>query len=182
MNPAQGLPVTITHARRERPGLPSTRASRPHRSWEVGFGVNGIGNRIDVDGRGADELRLDSLFSGGEFQDLPTVPVGDNASSFRSTSRANAPTTRVVDDHRGIRPRLQRHVVPRRCTNSGSTAFSCAVAPATSRNDGNRPAAPDTTSPRASASTLDCSAPAPISSASATSPIAFSLRFMAGNP
>ena len=45
--------------------------------WEFGVGVNGIGNRIDWTNAERTNYVLDSLFSGGEFNDLPTIPVGD---------------------------------------------------------------------------------------------------------
>ena len=41
------------------------------------MGVNGIGNRIDWTGAERTNYVLDSLFAGGEFNDLPTIPVDD---------------------------------------------------------------------------------------------------------
>jgi hypothetical protein len=79
VNPALGFPVTIT--RNESTdgrgfALDAGAAVLVNR-WEVGFGVNGIANRINWTDMQRTNYVLDNLFSGGEFQDLPTVPVGD---------------------------------------------------------------------------------------------------------
>jgi hypothetical protein len=57
--------------------------------WEAGFGVNGIGNRIDWTGVERTNYVLDSLFAGGEFVDGPTVPVGDERVELPVDVRAN---------------------------------------------------------------------------------------------
>jgi hypothetical protein len=46
-------------------------------SWELGLGVNGIGNRIDWSDVERTPYALNSLFTGGEFVDFPTTPVAD---------------------------------------------------------------------------------------------------------
>ena len=46
-------------------------------NWELGVGVNGIANRIDWTGVERTRYVLDNLFAGGDFLDLPTVPVDD---------------------------------------------------------------------------------------------------------
>jgi len=79
VNLAQGLPVTIT---RNKSGSGSGFAIDAGMAavvgpWEFGFGVNGIANRIDWTDVERTSYVLDSLFTGGEFQDLPTVPVDD---------------------------------------------------------------------------------------------------------
>jgi hypothetical protein len=56
----------------------------------VGFGVNGIANRINWTDMERTSYVLDNLFSGGEFQDLPTVPVGDVEVELPVDVRANA--------------------------------------------------------------------------------------------
>ena len=58
--------------------------------WEFGLGVNGIANRIDWKDVERTNYVLDSLFSGGEFIDLPTVPVGDVRVELPVDVRANA--------------------------------------------------------------------------------------------
>ena len=45
--------------------------------WELGLGVNGIANRIDWRSVRRTNYVLDSLFAGGDFVDLPAVPVAD---------------------------------------------------------------------------------------------------------
>ena len=54
------------------------------------MGVNGIGNRITWTGVERTSYVLDSLFAGGEFNDLPTVPVGDVRVELPVDVRGNA--------------------------------------------------------------------------------------------
>jgi len=79
INPALGFPVTI--ARTE-----STKGSgfaidmgvgAVVDRWEFGVGVNGIANRINWTSVERTNYVLNSLFTGGEFVDLPTVPIED---------------------------------------------------------------------------------------------------------
>ena len=57
--------------------------------WEMGFGVNGIANRINWTSVERTNYVLDSLFAGGEFIDLPTVPVADERVELPVDVRAN---------------------------------------------------------------------------------------------
>jgi hypothetical protein len=57
--------------------------------WQVGVGVNGIANRITWHGVEQTNYVLDSLFAGGDFVDLPTVPVGDVRLELPVDVRAN---------------------------------------------------------------------------------------------
>ena len=79
VNPAMGLPVTILRTTSSSGSGFATDvgAAAILGRWEFGVGVNGIGNRIDWTGAERTNYVLDSLFAGGEFNDLPTVPVGD---------------------------------------------------------------------------------------------------------
>jgi hypothetical protein len=45
--------------------------------WEVGFGANGLGNRITWTDVERTAFRLDSLFGGGSFIESPTIPDVD---------------------------------------------------------------------------------------------------------
>ena len=58
--------------------------------WELGLGVNGIGNHISWTGVERTQYVLDSLFAGGEFNDLPTVPVDDVRVELPVDVRGNA--------------------------------------------------------------------------------------------
>jgi hypothetical protein len=58
--------------------------------WEVGVGVNGIANRMNWTDVTRTNYVLDSLFDGGEFQDLPTIPVEDARVELPVDVRANA--------------------------------------------------------------------------------------------
>ena len=92
VNPAKGLPVTIVrNSSTSGSGVAvdagvATVVGR----WEVGVGVNGIGNRIDWTNTERTNYVLDSLFAGGDFRDLPTVPVGDVRVTLPVDTRANA--------------------------------------------------------------------------------------------
>ena len=79
VNPSLGLPVTIARTLLEEEGAsPSTLGvAAVIDRWEFGFGVNGIANRMDWTDVERTNYALDSLFFGGEFVDLPTVPVAD---------------------------------------------------------------------------------------------------------
>jgi len=92
VNPAKGLPVTIT---RTTAGSGSgiavdVGAAAIVGRWELGLGVNGIGNHINWTGAERTSYVLDSLFSGGEFNDLPTVPVDDVRVELPVDVRGNA--------------------------------------------------------------------------------------------
>jgi hypothetical protein len=58
--------------------------------WQVGVGVNGIGNRITWTGAEQTRYALDSLFNGGEFNDSQPVPVGDVRVELPVDTRGNA--------------------------------------------------------------------------------------------
>ena len=45
--------------------------------WEFGFGVNGIGNKIEWNDTEATVFTLDSLFNGEDFDESDTVEIGD---------------------------------------------------------------------------------------------------------
>jgi hypothetical protein len=79
INPQQGLPVTIirTNSNSGRGFAIDVGAAAVVDRWELGVGVNGIGNRIDWTEVEQTLYFLDSLFSGGEFVDFPTAPVSD---------------------------------------------------------------------------------------------------------
>ena len=55
----------------------------------MGFGVNGIGNRINWTDVERTNYVLDSLFAGGDFIDLPTVTVGDERVELPVDVRVN---------------------------------------------------------------------------------------------
>ncbi len=92
MNPALGLPVTITRTTSgSGTGIAvDVGAAAIVGRLEVGLGVNGIGNRMDWTGAERTSYVLDSLFSGGEFNDLPAVPVGDVRVELPMDIRGNA--------------------------------------------------------------------------------------------
>ena len=79
VNAAKGFPVTIARntATNGRGFAIDAGVAAVIDRWELGFGVNGIANRIDWTDVERTNYVLDSLFTGGEFVDLPTVPVGD---------------------------------------------------------------------------------------------------------
>ena len=91
INPSLGLPVTITRTDAESGtgfALDAGIAAVVDR-WEVGLGVNGIANRIEWKDAKRTLYVLDSLFTGGEFNDLPSVPVGDTEVELPVDVRAN---------------------------------------------------------------------------------------------
>jgi hypothetical protein len=92
VNPAKGFPVTIVRSSSTSGSgvAVDTGVAAVVGKWEVGVGVNGIGNRIDWTGAERTNYVLDSLFAGGEFQDLPTVPVADIRVKLPVDTRANA--------------------------------------------------------------------------------------------
>lgn len=45
--------------------------------WEVGFGINGVGNRITWTGVEGTAYTLANIFAGGGFTESPTVPLPD---------------------------------------------------------------------------------------------------------
>jgi hypothetical protein len=91
VNPGLGLPVTITRTDAESGtgfALDAGVAAVVNR-WEVGLGVNGIANRMEWKGARRTVYALDSLFTGGEFNDLPSVPAGDIEVELPVDVRAN---------------------------------------------------------------------------------------------
>jgi hypothetical protein len=79
VNPALGFPVQIV---RTTAGSGSGFAvdvgvAALINRWELGFGVNGIANRIEWTDVERTPYVLDSLFAGGEFVEGQTVPVED---------------------------------------------------------------------------------------------------------
>jgi hypothetical protein len=47
------------------------------RQWELGFGVNGLANRIDWTGVEGTAYSIGDVFNGGDFVESPTVPLPD---------------------------------------------------------------------------------------------------------
>jgi len=92
VNPAKGFPVTIVRdASTSGSGVAvDTGVAAVVGRWEVGVGVNGIGNRINWTDMERTNYVLDSLFTGGEFRDLPTVPVADIRVKLPVDTRATA--------------------------------------------------------------------------------------------
>ena len=131
--------------------------------WEIGLGVNGIGNRINWTGLERTQYVLDSLFSGGEFNDLPAVPVDDLTVELPVDVRGNASydagpwmaITEIGHGYNGTSVRVGYEQRLDRIQLRGGAA--------TSRNAGSRRAALASTCPTASASTLAFSARVPIS-------------------
>jgi len=87
----KGLPVTITrNTANSGTGFAiDTGVAAVVGPWEVGFGVNGIGNRITWTEAERTDYVLNSLFTGGEFVDLPSVPVDDIRVELPVDVRAN---------------------------------------------------------------------------------------------
>ena len=79
VNLAQGFPVTITrnNSTSGRGFAIDTGVAAVVGPWEAGIGVNGIANRIEWTGVERTSYILDNLFQGGDFNDLPSVPVDD---------------------------------------------------------------------------------------------------------
>jgi hypothetical protein len=92
VNPALGLPVTITRTTSSGGNgvAADVGVAAVIDRWEAGLGVNGIGNRINWTEAERTRYALDSLFSGGEFEDLETIPVGDMRVELPVDVRANA--------------------------------------------------------------------------------------------
>ena len=92
VNPAKGLPVTITRTTAGSGSGIAVDVGAPPSSgrWELGLGVNGIGNHINWTSAERTSYVLDSLFTGGEFNDLPTVPVDDVRVELPVDIRGNA--------------------------------------------------------------------------------------------
>jgi len=95
VNPAKGLPVTIvrTSASSGNGFAIDTGVAAVINRWELGFGVNGIGNRINWTGVKRTNYVLDSLFTGGEFVELKAVPVGDERVDLPVDVRVNGSYT-----------------------------------------------------------------------------------------
>ena len=91
VDPKLGLPVTITRTTTDegRGFAVDVGVSAVRGPWQVGLGVNGIANRIEWRNVEQTNYVLDSLFNGGEFEDLPTVPVGDVKLELPVDVRAN---------------------------------------------------------------------------------------------
>jgi len=79
VNIPKGAPVTIvrTSASSGRGFAIDAGVAAVIARWELGFGVNGIGNRINWTNVERTNYVLDSLFAGGEFVDFPTVTEAD---------------------------------------------------------------------------------------------------------
>jgi len=91
VDPQLGVPVSITRTAADHGrgfaldiGVAGVRGP-----WQLGFGVNGIANRIDWQNVERTDYVLDSLFNGGEFVDLPSVPVDDVRLKLPVDVRAN---------------------------------------------------------------------------------------------
>jgi hypothetical protein len=92
VDPRQGFPVTIlrnTATKGNGFAIDMGVAAVVDR-WEVGFGVNGIANRIDWTNVQRTNYVLDSLFAGGDFVDVPTVPAADARLELPVDVRANS--------------------------------------------------------------------------------------------
>ena len=92
IRPALGLPVTIvcTESTNGSGFAIDLGVAAVVDRWEVGFGVNGIANRIEWTEVERTNYVLDSLFSGGEFVELPTIPIADTRVGLPVDVRANA--------------------------------------------------------------------------------------------
>lgn len=91
VNLAKGLPVSITRTSSTGGSgfaIDAGVAAVIDR-WEIGLGVNGIANRIDWQDVGRTNYVLDALFTGGEFVELPTVPVGEERVELPVDVRSN---------------------------------------------------------------------------------------------
>jgi hypothetical protein len=68
----------------------------------VGVGVNGIANRIDWTGVERTDYVLDSLFGGGDFVELTTIPIADQRVELpvdvRGNAAYNAPAWTVITE------------------------------------------------------------------------------------
>jgi hypothetical protein len=79
VNIPKGVPVTIvrTSATSGRGFAIDAGVAAVIARWELGVGVNGIGNRINWTKVEQTNYVLDSLFAGGEFVDFPSVTLAD---------------------------------------------------------------------------------------------------------
>ena len=79
VNPARRIPVSIVRtSSTDGSGFAlDVGVAAIIKQWELGFGVNGIGNRMDWTNVTRRSYVLDSLFSEGEFNDFPAVRVAD---------------------------------------------------------------------------------------------------------
>jgi hypothetical protein len=91
VNLNQGLPVSILrHSSSQGSGFAiDMGVSAVVDRWEVGVGVNGIANRMNWTDVERTDYVLDSLFSGGDFVDLPTTSTGDTRVELPVDIRAN---------------------------------------------------------------------------------------------
>ena len=115
--PSKGLPVTIdrTHSTSGSGIATDVGVSAVVGQWQAGSASTASAITSTWTRRGTHELRTRQSFRGGEFNDLPTMPVADVRVELPVDTRANASyNIGNLDGHHGIRPRLQRHVVPRR--------------------------------------------------------------------
>jgi hypothetical protein len=92
VNPAKGFPVTIVRdsSTDGRGFALDVGVAAVVNHWEVGLGVNGIANRIDWTGAERTNYVLNSLLNGGDFVDLPSVPISDVRVELPVDTRANA--------------------------------------------------------------------------------------------
>jgi hypothetical protein len=92
VNPSLGPPVTVlrTTSTDGRGWAIDVGAAAVVDRWQVGVGVNGIANRIDWTNMERTDFVLDSLFGGGDFVELTTVPVADQRVELPVDVRANA--------------------------------------------------------------------------------------------
>jgi hypothetical protein len=92
VNPSLGVPVSIlrTTSTNGNGWAIDVGAAAVVDRWQVGVGVNGIANRIDWTGVERTDYVLDSLFGGGDFVELTTVPVANERVELPVDVRANA--------------------------------------------------------------------------------------------
>ena len=91
VNLTQGLPVSILrHSSSQGRGFAiDMGVAAVVDRWQVGVGVNGIANRMNWTGVERTNYVLDSLFTGGEFIDLPTIQTEDTRVELPVDIRAN---------------------------------------------------------------------------------------------
>jgi hypothetical protein len=92
VNPSQGLPVQIlrTTSGSGTGFAIDAGAAAVVGPWEAGIGVNGIANRIEWADAASTNYVLDSLFTGGEFEELPAQVLGDVRVELPVDVRAHA--------------------------------------------------------------------------------------------
>ena len=90
--PGVGAPLTLTRATSSdgRGFALDAGVTAVVNRWELGFGVNGIANRMDWTDVEATDYVLPSLISGGDFVDFPARPVADAHVELPVDYRANA--------------------------------------------------------------------------------------------